>query len=1069
MKIPEICQDKSARRALIRAHTNSEGEPDLNGIDYLEVGEGQRILTVFFLGKAPEEIQKSNIRIEGGTRIRDIRVTHIRLCRIDDPERDDCLKVFVDRPGDYSTYTLRLVNVYGGRQSDEPLDGFDPRYSQIDFSFKANCPTDLDCQAENVCAPEALAEPEINYLAKDYSSFRQLILDRLSLIMPDWRERHVPDLGIALVEVLAYTGDYLSYYQDAVGTEAYLDTARQRISVRRHATLVDYPMHEGCNARVWVCLEVNTTLTGILPQDVYFVTRANSLLPDGGATGSSSAPATRTVLTKEELQEVPSKLYEAFEPLELNTESPLNFYEEHNEIHFYTWRDTECCLPRGATSATLYDDPRAQGGYDYEDQTPPPAKDDDDDYRQNPPPPKYEQKHPQDALQESAEYEADIPAPKPADAKRLLQLSAGDVLIFEEVRGPVTGEPEDVDTLHRHVVRLTKVWPDVDTLTGRLILNIEWAEEDALPFDLCISAVGRAPLCVLIENVSVARGNVVLCDHGRTTWSKPWTVPALDEEDTGCFRVGEPRETALRAGYFRPTLDIQPLTHCVPLMQSSLIARRQSKSLGGLMTGVRALVVQLLKQARRRTALSQAQLDELKAIYTERYLAQVGLIVQAKKEWHVPNAEEQAAALERLLSRSERFLEKKRRRLEVLRRRALSGYVLTKLEHEELSAMFGHNLIEALGLEGDSMLGPASSALKQDPRDAVPCMVVYDSPPASSEDAHSQKKTNEAASKQAAARQPDEWKPERNLLGSSSRDRHFVAEVDDEGRAHLRFGDGDIGRSPGANSILRAKYRVGQGLGGNVGPESIAHLVFREKKTGTPGDVRRVRNPLAARGGRLPERLDEVKLFAPTAFRKVLQRAITSDDYASLASSRNEQGVQRAAASLRWTGSWYEVQVAVDPRGTEELNEPLFEEIGDSLATSRRMGHDLSIKLARYVPLNLALSVCVLPEYLRGHVREALSQLFSNRRLPDGQLGLFHPDNLTFGDSVYVSKLVAAAQSVPGVETVQVTTLERLWEGRNGEIEEGVLPLGPLEVARLDNDPSFPERGNLKLTLRGGR
>ena len=38
----------------------------------------------------------------------------------------------------------------------------------------------------------------------------------------------MPDLGITLVELLAYVGDHLSYYQDAVATEAYLDTARQR-------------------------------------------------------------------------------------------------------------------------------------------------------------------------------------------------------------------------------------------------------------------------------------------------------------------------------------------------------------------------------------------------------------------------------------------------------------------------------------------------------------------------------------------------------------------------------------------------------------------------------------------------------------------------------------------------------------------------------------------------------------------------------------------------------------------------------------------------------------------------
>ena len=43
---------------------------------------------------------------------------------------------------------------------------------------------------------------------------------KLALTMPDWKERHIPDVGIALVELFAYTGDYLSYYQDAVATEA---------------------------------------------------------------------------------------------------------------------------------------------------------------------------------------------------------------------------------------------------------------------------------------------------------------------------------------------------------------------------------------------------------------------------------------------------------------------------------------------------------------------------------------------------------------------------------------------------------------------------------------------------------------------------------------------------------------------------------------------------------------------------------------------------------------------------------------------------------------------------------
>src|SRR6185312_4621661 len=103
--------------------------------------------------------------------------------------------------------------------------------------------------------------------------------------MPDWKERHAADIGIMLVEVLAYVGDYLSYYQDAVATEAYLDTARQRISVRRHGRLVDYVLSEGTNARAFVAVAVDGELT-VQVSEVAFV------------TGYPGAPPTGRALTK---------------------------------------------------------------------------------------------------------------------------------------------------------------------------------------------------------------------------------------------------------------------------------------------------------------------------------------------------------------------------------------------------------------------------------------------------------------------------------------------------------------------------------------------------------------------------------------------------------------------------------------------------------------------------------------------------------------------------------------------------------------------------------------------------
>jgi hypothetical protein len=58
---------------------------------------------------------------------------------------------------------------------------------------------------------------------------------------------------------------------------------------------------------------------------------------------------------------------------------------------------------------------------------------------------------------------------------------------------------------------------------------------------------------------------------------------------------------------------------------------------------------------------------------------------------------------------------------------------------------------------------------------------------------------------------------------------------------------------------------------------------------------------------------------------------------------------------------------------------------------------------------------------------------------------------------------------VKGVQSASVTRLQRLYERSNHEMENGLLALGPLEVARLDNDPNFHERGKLSLDMRGGQ
>jgi len=132
-------------------------------------------------------------------------------------------------------------------------------------------------------------------------------------------------------------------------------------------------------------------------------------------------------------------------------------------------------------------------------------------------------------------------------------------------------------------------------------------------------------------------------------------------------------------------------------------------------------------------------------------------------------------------------------------------------------------------------------------------------------------------------------------------------------------------------------------------------------------------------------------------------------------------------------------------------------------------GHDVEVDGPQYVSLEIVMTVCVKPNYFSSNVKAALLELFSNRALADGTVGVFHPDNFTFGQSVYLSSLIAAAQAVPGVDSVEVTTFQRQGSNSQDALNAGRLVLGRLEIARLDNDPNFPEHGVFTPDLRGGR
>jgi hypothetical protein len=169
------------------------------------------------------------------------------------PRRPRVLAVRTTSSGDWSTYVLRLVGP-GGIGGP---GGFDEPLASAPFRFTVDCPSDLDCRDVLDCPPVPPESPAVDYLARDYAGLRTRLLDRLATLLDGWSDASPADPLVTLAELFAYAGDRLTLWQDAVAGEAYLTTARRRPSVRRHARLLDYRMHDGCAARTWLAFEVD--------------------------------------------------------------------------------------------------------------------------------------------------------------------------------------------------------------------------------------------------------------------------------------------------------------------------------------------------------------------------------------------------------------------------------------------------------------------------------------------------------------------------------------------------------------------------------------------------------------------------------------------------------------------------------------------------------------------------------------------------------------------------------------------------------------------------------------------
>ncbi|SJM93237.1 conserved hypothetical protein [Crenothrix polyspora] len=256
-----------------------------------------------------------------------------------------------------------------------------------------------------------------------------------------------------------------------------------------------------------------------------------------------------------------------------------------------------------------------------------------------------------------------------------------------------------------------------------------------------------------------------------------------------------------------------------------------------------------------------------------------------------------------------------------------------------------------------------------------------------------------------------EWKEKATLFQQGSHDRVYATLTDAEAHTTVRFGDGkEGGLLPSGDHNIRASYRKGLGLAGNVPAGKLSTLLTR------PLGVSGVSNPEPANGGADGEKQEAARTNAPLTV-KTLERAVSIQDYQDFA--RAFAGIAKAHAVKINIGPGRGVflTVAGDDGAPLTENSDTFRNL---LKALRDYGDPLiPLRLVNYrsVPFRLSAKIKISsdadPDIVLPEVKRVLRETFGFERSE-------------FGKGVAVDYVLAVIQNVAGVEAGFLDALYRV-------------------------------------------
>jgi len=279
------------------------------------------------------------------------------------------------------------------------------------------------------------------------------------------------------------------------------------------------------------------------------------------------------------------------------------------------------------------------------------------------------------------------------------------------------------------------------------------------------------------------------------------------------------------------------------------------------------------------------------------------------------------------------------------------------------------------------------------------------------------------------------WTEVPSFYGRRADERVYITRLTDDGKTTAQFGDGVHGaRLPTGQENIRATYRKGTGVGGNVRAGQLTTLLTR------PLGLKSATNVQPASGGDDAEPRELASENAPITV-LTLDRVVSLRDYEDFA--RGYAGIAKSLATWSWDGERRGVFITVaGPDGAAVASDVI-----ELLTSAIRAAGD------PFVPLRVAsYRAAKFTTAFKLKIDPAFDKEIVTTEVVDAARSHFGFKARAFGQQVALSELVATLQNVAGVVAVDVDILRR----KDNVGGSGLV--NPLPAA-------LPQAGSLTATL----